>query len=848
MNQDPLPNHNIDFKRLTAPNPRGDRPTTDLGVYPVTVQNRVRWRWATVVDWRNWRLPVKVAAVLLVPVAVAVGTGVLQIRGYVVRADSYAAVGKLVTLRSALTPLVAAVQDERAGQAGRVDGKPPEENGFRERGAVTTRAFETVRGLAEDPATPLGDVASARFAEVTTQVNAMPQLRQSIDAGSDVSISVVAYSTIVRSLLDFDQALVNEFGDPTLAGTGGALHNLQVAAEQLSLQHAVLLAATNRGRVLDSEVVSLDQSQLRYLDRVSDFAALSTPAQRDLRTQTVTGREVLARDRMVQDALDTVPAAGRPEPPPLASKVSADDWESASRTTNTLVGKVLTGLEQELADTVATFQDETSDQAGLISMVLLASLLAAIGVGVVFGSNMLRSLLTLRRTALHVAQRQLPDLVADLREEGASEVVIEPVDVHTTEEFGQLARAFDAVHQQAVGSAVEQARLRGGLRNTFVNLSRRSQGLVERQLRLMEELERKEENPQQLANLFKLDHLATRMRRNNENLMVLSGTDVTRRFSKPIPLADVLRAAASEIEHYQRVVVQTTPQVEVVGYAASDLVRLIAELLDNATAFSPPRSHVVIVGRPRNGGGVVIDVIDEGVGMTTDELNAANVRLRSVDTDELPASRQMGHFVIARLAARHQIEVTLVDQGPHRDGLRAVVGVPPDLIGKPRDAAPTVVDAGPPLDRRVPAVPSARPRPVATAGTAPAPAPASESEWSSFRGMAVDDAAVTTRSVWFKGKLPTGEPPRHRLDDQPADLPPRTNGVRPDVTPEQDPNADLPKRKPRGNLVAGRPGAEGVAPVRRDPNATRGFLSNYQTGIRQGVRDSGDHRSAQENP
>jgi signal transduction histidine kinase len=811
-----------------------------------------------VVDWRNWRLPVKVAAVLLVPVTVAVGAGVLQIRGYVVRADSYAAVGKLVTLRSALTPLIAAVQDERAFQAGRVDGGSPDENAFHERGAVTGRAYATVRGLAEDPVTPLGDVAVARFGELTTQLNAMPQLRQSIDAGSDVSVSVITYTTVVRALLDFDQALVNQFGDPALAGTGGALHNLQVAAEQLSLQHAVLLAAASRGRVLDSEVVSLDQSQLRYLDRVSDFAALATPAQRDLRTQTVTGRDVLARDRMVQDALTTVDRPGRTDDPPsLASVVPIGEWESVSHNTDVLIGKVLTGLEGELAESVTTLQDETSDQAGLASMVLLASLLAAVGVGVVFGNNMIRSLLTLRRTALHVAQHQLPELVADLRQEGASEVVIEPVAVHTTEEFGQLARAFDAVHQQAVGSAVEQARLRGGLRNTFVNLSRRSQGLVERQLRLMEELERKEENPQQLANLFKLDHLATRMRRNNENLMVLSGTDVTRRFSKPIPLADVLRAAASEIEHYQRVVVQTTPQVEVVGYAASDLVRLIAELLDNATAFSPPRSHVVIVGRPRSGGGVVIDVIDEGVGMSPAELEAANVRLRSVDTDELPASRQMGHFVIARLAARHQVEVTLVDQGPHRDGLRAVVGVPSELVRTPRDTPQPAVQAPPPVERRVPAVPTARPRPGLAAAPAPAPARTNGSEWSSFRGMAVDDQA-TARSVWFKGKLPTGEAPRHRLDDDDqgtaplASTAPTTNGVVPDAADTSEPVTDngieLPKRQPRGNLLGGRPGAGGVAPVRRDPDATRGFLSNYQTGIRQGVRDSGDHRPAQENP
>jgi hypothetical protein len=195
--------------------------------------------------------------------------------------------------------------------------------------------------------------------------------------------------------------------------------------------------------------------------------------------------------------------------------------------------------------------------------------------------------------------------------------------------------------------------------------------------------------------------------------------------------------------------------------------------------------------------------------------------------------------------------VTLVDQGPHRDGLRAVVGVPSDLVRKPRDTPRTAVEA-PPAERRVPAVPT-RPMPMRTTGAAPAPSPrqANGSEWSSFRGMATDDqdTAAATRSVWFKGKLPTGDAPRHRLDEDPAVTAPGANGVTPDAVPTPEPatGIELPKRKPRGNLVAGRSG-ESAAPVRRDPDATRGFLSNYQTGIRQGVLGSGDHRSAQENP
>jgi nucleotide-binding universal stress UspA family protein len=188
-------------------------------------------------------------------------------------------------------------------------------------------------------------VAAARFAELTTQVNSLPQLRQSVTAGADVSVSGVTYTAVVRSLLDFDQALVNDFGDPELSSTGGAVHNLQIAAEQLSLQHGVVLAAAIRGRILDSEAVLVDQSQLRYLDRIGDFAALATSAERDLRTQTLAGPEVVARDRMVQDALTTVVTPTRPDPPTLASKFSVGEWETASHSTDALMNKVLAGLD-----------------------------------------------------------------------------------------------------------------------------------------------------------------------------------------------------------------------------------------------------------------------------------------------------------------------------------------------------------------------------------------------------------------------------------------------------------------------------------------------------------------------
>ncbi|ROP41520.1 signal transduction histidine kinase [Saccharothrix texasensis] len=884
------------------------------GACLVTGDNNARGQWwSAVADWRNWRLPVKLAAVLAVPVLVAVGAGVVQIRGYVKSADTYSSMQRVVTLRAGMDPLIAGVQAERARSAQRTEGAGVPEAEFRELTRATDNATAGVRNLMERTTT-LGEVANARFRDVVVQLDGLPQLRERVVSGSvDLEGGIGGYTVVLRALLDFDQAMVGDFGDPALSGTATALHNLAMAGEQVSWQHATVQAGISRVRLLDSEVTALEQSYTRQQDKLADFSAVATPQQQADYRSTVAGQDVDLRNSLFQQIRTNSTA--------VELFVKADAWNRGSEATLRQLGVVLRSLEGQLTSTASRLQDATSDRAGAASVILLASMFAAAAVGYVVGSYLLRSLRALRTAALDVAEHRLPTLVAQLRENAAHDVSVTPVPVHTREEFGQLARAFDAVHRQAVSSAAEQADLRTGMRNAFINLSRRSQGLVERQLKLMEELERQEENPEQLANLFKLDNLATRMRRNNENLMVLSGSDVARRFTRPVPLGDVLRAAASEIEQYQRVVVQTTPSVEVVGYAAGDLVRLVAELLDNATAFSPPRTQVVVGGRARPGGGVFVDVVDVGVGMSEEDLAQANRRIAlaaSEDSGELPVSRQLGLYVVGRLAGRHGIDVSLREQG---DGLRAVVALPAELVratgptpARPPAAQPAIPAPSPstgpqPALRAAgaqprstgpqPALPRAAgaqpyptgpqpvlPRAAGSSSTGPQPAlprasasppvlpqpvlppavPLKDDGWSPFRGRTVDEppaappatpASAPRRpaSTWFggapapsgpasTGPAPSGpgEPARHRAADTHA------RGEAPvNDKPENDIPAELPKRQPRTNLVAERPSApDGVAPVRRDPQATRGFLASYQTGIRQGVRGSGENRAGQE--
>ena len=338
---------------------------------------------------------------------------------------------------------------------------------------------------------------------------------------------------------------------------------------------------------------------------------------------------------------------------------------------HTLLGE----MEQKARELRDASQRDAIINGALIVVVLGVSLVGAF----VVARSMIRSLRRLQDTATKVAQDRLPELVKQLSESDPQDVdtSVESVGVHSRDEIGQVAAAFDDVHREAVRLAAEQALLRGNVNAMFTNLSRRSQGLIQRQLSLISELESREADPDQLSSLFKLDHLATRMRRNGENLLVLAGEEPGRRWTRPVPLVDVLRAAASEVEQYERIELAAVPATEVAGRVVNDLVHLLAELLENATSFSSPQTKVRVTGHALPDGRVLVEIHDTGIGLSPEDLAAINERLASPPTVDVSVSRRMGLFVVGRLSLRHGIRIQLrpSDSG----GTTALVMLPVDV-------------------------------------------------------------------------------------------------------------------------------------------------------------------------
>ncbi|OLZ48701.1 sensor histidine kinase [Amycolatopsis keratiniphila] len=645
-----------------------------------------RWAtgWRTLVRWRDWSLPVKLSAVTLVPILIALALGIATIAGQVGRSDGYQRLDRLVALSGHIRTLADGLGRERTQSAAGLTAGTV--GGTLELGSARADV---------DTAIPLYGAAASRAVEnepslrqareaAAAQLDRLPDIRQRASSGQlDPVQAIGEYTEVTTALLALDTALAAGAGQDDLGGTPTALHDLAMMKEQLSLSQALVSFGIARSSLAPSELDQLRTAELRLTDRLTDFRAAASEQQRREFSAAVTDQAMENRDRLAKTALGE---QGTPSAQAFRT-LSAQGWTDASTAVIGKVGEVANKFGAETSAVSAELVDDASSGAGLLAVLLFGAMVLAVAVVFLITRQLLRSLKVLRASALDVAEKQLPDAVRNIQEGRSQGTDVRPVPVGSDDEIGEVARAFDKVHHQALRLATEQASMRTGYSNVFVNLSRRSQSLVQRQLQLIERLERDEEDADQLATLFQLDHLATRMRRNNENLMVLSGAEPGRRSGQPVSATDVVRAAVSEIEQYQRVTVQNPPPVRLVGYAANDLMRLIAELLDNATAFSAPETQVTVATRLVEDGSFGIDILDKGIGMNEAEVAEANARLTEAPNVDLTTSRRMGLFVVGRLASRHRIGVSL-HGGKDIVGVRATVSVPADLVMVPPGGDP----------------------------------------------------------------------------------------------------------------------------------------------------------------
>ena len=422
---------------------------------------------------------------------------------------------------------------------------------------------------------------------------------------------------------------------------------------------------------------------------------------------------------------------------------------------------------------------------------MLAAIIAALAIVLLVARSLIQPLRVLRDSALKVAHEDLEREITRVR--AGDESPPAPLPVYTTEEIGQVAHAVDELHTQALLLAGDEARLRLLVNDMFETMSRRNRSLVDQQLSLIDRLERNEEDPERLDSLFRLDHLAARMRRNGANLLVLAGAQSLRGDQRAgVPLSSVIHAAASEVEDYRRVEPSMVPDCMIAGAAAGDIVHLIAELIDNALRYSPPASPVRVSAGFRSDAAVLLQIVDVGLGMTDGDRRIANMRLRAGGEVTPDSARHMGLFVVGRLADRHGIRVRLRGSSLEeaRSGTTAEVYLPSTVL--------TGADSGPAAPRETAAV-----RP---ADSAPADQPATAPDY----GDSVDPAALadtterngshsTESSVSL---LPRRRPGTSGITGVPLDRPDRPSRREPPPVPQEDvvePTPEHPAAQPVSN-------------------------------------------------
>ncbi|MFC4081508.1 nitrate- and nitrite sensing domain-containing protein [Amycolatopsis samaneae] len=666
---------------------------------------------------RNWRLRTKLAAILIIPTLTALVLGALRVVDDGKRASQFQHTADQVAFAVKITTVVHELQSERALAVSRLaSGDALRQTGLDAQISRVDRVVDDLRASASSLNTD-DQATSDRYSRGLQRLDALRPLRGAISTTSFSDLMVFnTYTSILDSLIQLGREVTTAVSDRDVLRLGSSTQAVSEAKEFLSRSDASLEVAAFRnafpGDLLDQTRAAAASGDAA----ISSFLANSTEDQRQLYSDTVSGPEVDDRRRIQTSAFAF---AQQGQPPNIDGALLDKDSRVAA--------EKLRAVESNLLAQLRTRADELASNAFssaiVNSAIVLAALIAALALMLLVARLMLRPLRILRTNALDVAYTRLPATVQAILDDpdpiNASKKAVEPVPVTSRDEIGEVARSFDVVHEQAVKMAAEQALLRENVNGIFVNLSRRSQRLVERQLGVIDRLEADEQDPDHLASLFELDHLATRLRRNGESLLVLSGAGLAKSVPKPVPAADVIGAAVSEIEQYARIEVGIVPDVAVQGLAIHDLVHVLAELLDNATYFSEPETKIIVRAVVTRKKALAIQVTDHGVGMTEDRLNEINQRLADPPDLDVSVTRRMGLYVVARLAQRHGIEVRLRENEDIEGGVIARVVVPAELLTQLRSAPQRLTP--PPANRAETSLPGLVPPMTPLESTPPPP-------------------------------------------------------------------------------------------------------------------------------
>ncbi|WP_250280912.1 nitrate- and nitrite sensing domain-containing protein [Frankia sp. CiP1_Cm_nod2] len=627
---------------------------------------------------QNWPIRSKLVAILILPLVALTVFSALQVRADLASVDASSRVRDLAAFSTKVNDLIDALQQERYASSAVVGSQFRESlEEMRARRGPTDVAITTYQQDATRlPGSVTRDLRPAMDV-IQRQLDQVPDQRQAIDQRqTDRVKNAEFFNKNINNLLDLIAQVGAGTDNAKLINYVGALTSVsrarEAAAQQRGSLSVILFHQTNVA------VIKQVQANAGAEDAwIAQFRTIASQEEQDFYDKTV-GPVATS----VSQTRDTIVSATQMNQPitldgqrvleAMADKISR------FRLVENLIAADLTKESNAIAS-------HATRSAWLSSLLVALVLAASIGISLLVASPMIRQLRRLRGAALEVANDSLPSVVERLHrgEQVQVETEVFPVRIGTRDEIGQVGEAFGTVHQVAVRTAVEQAAMRKSIGDTFLNLARRSQALIHRQLKVIDALERKETDPDELAELFRLDHLATRMRRHAEDLIVLSGSKPARGWRRPVPIKDVVRGAVAEVEDYTRVKVLPIAGSAIGGHAVGDVIHMLAELIENATSFSPPHTPVHVSGHQVSNGSV-IEVEDRGLGMTDEEYTEINERLSNPPPFDLRTSERLGLFVVGRLAQRHDIQVRL-RPSPY-GGTLAIVLVPSDLLREIDDA------------------------------------------------------------------------------------------------------------------------------------------------------------------